>query len=111
MTENQPIPITDDDFDQKVLKSEGIALVDFWAPWCGPCYTMAPALEAFATANPGKVKVFKLDSEDNPKMAEQYEIRTIPTSIFFRDGEPVDTLVGAVGQSVLQEKLDALLSQ
>jgi len=109
MTEKRSIPVTDHDFDQKVLQSEGISVVDFWAPWCGPCHTMAPVLEAFAEANTGKVTVFKLDSEDNPKMSEQYDIRSIPTLIFFKDGEPVETLVGARGRSALQEKLDALL--
>ena len=110
MSENRPIDITDDAFEEEVLRSEGLAVVDFWAPWCGPCHTMAPALEEFAAANHEKVKVFKLDSEDNPKTSERYAIKSIPTIIFFRDGEPVETLVGAASRSVLQERLDALLS-
>jgi thioredoxin 1 len=71
---------------------------------------MAPALEAFAANNPGKVKVFKIDSDDNPKMADKYGIKSIPTVIFFKDGEPVETQVGAMTQTALQSKLDALLT-
>jgi thioredoxin 1 len=109
MSENKPIEITDYDFEEQVLNVEGVAIVDFWAPWCGPCHTMAPGLEAFAVDNAGKVKVFKIDSDDNPKMADKYGIKSIPTVIFFKDGEPVETHVGAITQTALQNKLDALL--
>ncbi|UCF56867.1 MAG: thioredoxin family protein, partial [Deltaproteobacteria bacterium] len=85
MPESKPVNITDDEFEKEVLQGEGISVVDFWAPWCGPCHTMAPALEAFAAANSGKVKVFKIDSDDNPKTAEKYGIKSIPTVIFFKD--------------------------
>jgi thioredoxin 1 len=108
MTENVPVEVKDADFDEKVLKADGIAVVDFWAPWCGPCHTMAPGLEAFAAANAGNVKVFKLDVDDNPKVAERYEIRSIPTIIFFREGEVAETNVGAMSETSLQEKFDAL---
>jgi len=111
MSENKPISVTDDDFHQEVLKATGVSVVDFWAPWCGPCHQMAPALESFAGANGDKVKVFKLDTDDNPKTAEKYEIRSIPTVIFFREGEPVDISVGALSESALQSKLDALLEE
>ncbi len=109
MSENKPIEIPDYDFGQQVLQAEGVAIVDFWAPWCGPCHTMAPALEAFAADNAGKVKVFKIDSDDNPKMADRYGIKSIPTVIFFKDGEPVETHVGAMTQAALQSKLDDML--
>ena len=109
MSENKPIEITDYDFEQQVLRAEGIAIVDFWAPWCGPCHTMAPALEAFAEDNAGKAKVFKIDSDDNPKMADRYGIKSIPTVIFFKDGKAVETHVGAMTQAALQAKLDMLL--
>ena len=108
MTENQPVAVTDAEFDQAVSQSKGIVVVDFWAPWCGPCHTMAPALEAFAAANAGKIRVFKLDVEDNPKTAEKYEIRSIPTIIFFRDGEPAEVSRGALSEAALQSKLDAV---
>ncbi len=109
MSANTPIDVTDYDFEKQVLQSDGICIVDFWAPWCGPCHTMAPALEAFTAANAGKVKVFKIDSDDNPKTAEKYGIRSIPTVIFFMDGMPIETHVGAMTQNALQSKLDTLL--
>ncbi len=109
MTDNKPVDITDFQFEDEVLKAEGVTVVDFWAPWCGPCHTMAPALEAFSNANKGKIKVFKLDVDDNPKTAEKYAIQSIPTVIFFRDGDPVDVTAGAVSETTLQGKLDSLL--
>jgi thioredoxin 1 len=104
-----PENITDAQFDEKVLKREGISIVDFWAPWCGPCVRMAPALKEFAEANREKVKVFKLDADDNPRTSERYNIRSIPTIIFFRDGEPAVTVQGTMSRSALQEKLDEVL--
>ncbi|HUU27479.1 MAG TPA: thioredoxin [archaeon] len=109
MSENKPQAITDADFEQKVLQAEGFAVVDFWATWCGPCLHMAPALESFAEANAGKVKVFKLDVDENPKTAQKYGIRSIPTLIFFKDGSPADISIGAVTELSLQKKFDALL--
>ncbi|MBW2207455.1 MAG: thioredoxin [Deltaproteobacteria bacterium] len=108
MEEKKPVAILDADFEAMVLKGNGIRVVDFWAPWCGPCHSMAPALEAFSEANADKVHVFKLDVDDNPKTAEKYEIRSVPTVIFFKDGESIDTTMGAMSQAALQEKLDNL---
>jgi len=110
MSENKPIDTTDDQFNQAVLSRTGLSVVDFWSPRCGPCHQMAPALEAFAEANAAKIEVFKLDAEDNPKTAEKYNIRSTPTIIFFKDGEPVDISIGAMSESALQNKLDALLA-
>jgi thioredoxin 1 len=109
MAENLPIPVNDSQFEDEVLKAEGLLVVDFWAPWCGPCIQMAPGLEAFARANSGKVKVLKLDVDDNPKTSEKYEIRSIPTVIFFKDGEPVFRNPGAMTEDGLQKELDQLL--
>ena len=109
MGENKPKEITDSQFEEEVLDSKGISVVDFWAPWCGPCHQMAPALESFATNNSGKARVFKIDADDNPKTAEKYEIRSVPTIIFFKDGTPVDRTAAAMSESALQEKLDFLL--
>ena len=108
MIETKPVIITDSQFEEQVLQQKGISIVDFWAPWCGPCHQMAPGLEAFAGANAKKVKVFKIDVDDNPKTAEKYEIRSVPTVIFFRDGHPVYRSSGAMSQSSLQNQLDAL---
>jgi thioredoxin 1 len=108
MQETKPKNVTDADFEQEVIQSKGISVVDFWAPWCGPCHSMAPALEAFTAANVGKVNVFKLDVDDNPKIAERYEIRSIPTIIFFKDGDAVDKTMGAMTEQALQGKLDGL---
>lgn len=109
MSETKPLSLTDDDFDQWVLSTDGVSVVDFWAPWCGPCHQMAPSLEAFAKSNEGRVRVFKLDVDDNPKIAEKYEIRTVPTVIFFVRGEVQEVVVGAMSQSALQKKLDEIL--
>ena len=109
MPGTKPLSIDDSQFDQQVLKAEGIVIVDFWAPWCGPCLQMAPGLENFAEENEGAVKVFKLDVDDNPKTAEKYEIRSVPTVIFFKDGEPVFVSRGAMSQASMQQKLDELL--
>ena len=111
MPENKPEILTDSEFRELVLEAEGIVVVDFWAPWCGPCLQMAPGLEAFSEANEGRVKVFKLDADDNPKTAEQYEIRGVPTIIFFRGGQPVHVSRGAMSQTSLQQKLNELLNQ
>jgi len=109
MAENKPQAVDDASFEDKVLNGEGIAVVDFWAPWCGPCLHMAPALESFAQNNAGKVRVYKVDVDENPKTAQKYEIRSIPTLIFFRSGQPADVSIGAVSEATLQNKLNALL--
>jgi thioredoxin 1 len=110
MTETKPISITDDQFDREVLKHKGISVVDFWAPWCGPCIQMAPALESFAASNIGRVAVFKLDVDENPKTAERFEIRSVPTIIFFKDGETQHISRGTMSGAGLQKKLNELLS-
>lgn len=109
MSEDLPIAVSDDEFEEEVLKAKGPVLVDFWANWCGPCHQMAPILESFAQANVGRVKVVKVDSDENPKTSEEYGIKSIPTLIFFKDGEPVDVSVGVTSEASLQKKLDALL--
>ena len=109
MSESKPVGITDDQFREEVLEKNGVSVVDFWAPWCGPCLQMAPGLEAFAKANAGKVRVFKVDVDDNPKTAEKYEIRSIPTIIFFLNGAPSYTSRGTMTQAALQKQLEDLL--
>jgi len=110
MTETKPMNITDDQFEQQVLNHQGISVVDFWAPWCGPCIQMAPALESFAASNAGKVTVYKLDVDENPKIAERFEIRSVPTIIFFKDGQVQHISSGTMSAANLQNKLNELLS-
>jgi thioredoxin 1 len=110
MTEAKPASITDDQFERQVINQKGIIVVDFWAPWCGPCIQMAPALESFAVSNAGNVSVYKLDVDDNPKTAERFEIRSVPTIIFFKNGQPQHISRGAMSAVSLQKKLNELLS-
>jgi thioredoxin 1 len=110
MTETKPKSVTDDEFEREVLGQQGIRVVDFWAPWCGPCIQMAPALESFADANAEKVSVYKLDVDENPKTAERFEIRSIPTIIFFKDGQIQHISRGAMSSVSLQNKLNEILS-
>lgn len=110
MEKISPVPIGDAQFEEKVLKASGAVVVDFWAPWCGPCVQMAPALETFADSNAGKVIVYKLDVDENPKTAERFEIRSVPTVIFFKDGQIHHTSRGAMSAASLQNKLNELLA-
>ena len=103
------VVLTEKNFEQQVLRSTGLVVVDFWADWCGPCHIIAPVIEELAVAYEGRVKVGKLDTEASPKIAERYGIRSIPTLLFFKDGEVVDQAIGALPKSVLVEKLDQLL--
>ena len=102
---------TDDNFETEVLGSDQPVLVDFWATWCGPCRTIAPTIEELASEYDGKAKVVKLDVDNNPQTAMKYGIRSIPSLLFFKNGRPVDQMVGVVPKKVLAEKLDALAGQ
>ncbi|MBQ0816603.1 MAG: thioredoxin [Methyloceanibacter sp.] len=87
--------VSDDAFEAEVLKSSTPVVVDFWAEWCGPCRQIAPALEEIAKEFSGKVKIVKLNIDENPRTPETYNVRAIPTLIMFKDGEVADTLRGA----------------
>ncbi len=104
------IAVTDASFEQDVLKSEVPVLVDFWAPWCGPCRMVAPVVEEIAGIYEGRIKVFKLNTDENPTVAGQYGIRSIPTLMIFKDGQKVDTVVGAVPKTTLSTTIDKYLS-
>lgn len=102
--------VTTSSWDQEVLSSSGLVMIDFWAVWCGPCRIVAPTVEELAKEYTGKVKVLKLNTDENPDVASKYKIMGIPTLMFFKDGEKVDQIVGAVPKPQLKAKLDSLLS-
>ena len=85
---------TDSNFETEVLKNQGISLVDFWAEWCGPCRALSPTLDALADQFGGKVKIFKLNVDENPEIATKFTIRSIPTVLVVKDGQVVDQLMG-----------------
>jgi thioredoxin 1 len=101
--------VTDSNFKEEVLENEAPVLVDFWAPWCGPCRMVAPVVEEIAEQYEGKVKVVKLNTDDNPNVASQYGIRSIPTLMIFKGGQRVDMVVGAVPKTTLANTLEKYL--
>jgi thioredoxin 1 len=107
MSNTQSIDTTN--FESEVLRSELPVLVDFWATWCGPCHRVAPEVEAVAEQLGDKVRVFKLDVDQSPQIAQQYGVQSIPTLLIFKGGKPVDQIVGAVPRSIIAQKLQAQL--
>lgn len=102
MAGHNVVELTDSSFATEVESGEGLVLVDFWAPWCMPCRAVAPVVQQLAEAYAGKVKVGKLNVDDNPETAAAYGIRSIPTLALFKDGEPVEGVLGAVPRSQLE---------
>ncbi|HRA55268.1 MAG TPA: thioredoxin [Thermoflexales bacterium] len=97
--------VTDTAFETEIEKSKGLVLVDFWAEWCGPCKMIAPVLEQVAGENAGKIAIRKLDVDDNPNTARRYGVMSIPTMILFKDGAPVERLMGYMPKERLMNKI------
>ena len=106
----KPTETTDATFKAEVLDNELPSLVDFWAPWCGPCRMVAPVVEELADEYDGKVSFYKLNTDDNPQVATTYGIRSIPTLLVFKGGEPVGQIVGFRPKGDLKKRLDEVLA-
>lgn len=104
------VEATTANWENEVLKAQGVVMIDFWAAWCGPCRMISPTVEELAKEYSGKVKVMKLNTDDNSEIASRYKIMGIPTIMFFKNGEKVDQIVGVVPKQQLKSKLDSLLS-
>jgi len=101
--------VSDQTFENEVIKATLPVLLDLWAPWCGPCRMVAPVIEKLAESYNGKMKFCRLNVDENPQTAAKYSIMSIPTLMFFKNGEVAETVVGAVPERTLQPKIDALL--
>jgi len=104
------IQLTDDTFDKDVVQSAEPVLVDFWAPWCGPCRMLAPVIEELAKEYTGKVKVAKINTDDHPNAASRFKISAIPTLLFFKGGKVVEQLVGVHSKAEIKKTLDTLVA-
>ena len=109
MASNDLVILQDATFDKEVLKSDVPVLVYFWAVWCGPCKAIAPAVEELARQYKGKVKVAKMDVDEHQQVPQQYGIRSIPTLLLFKGGRVVDTIVGAVPKTKLEDSIKKVI--
>ena len=111
-TNNTPyVTLTDGDFQDQVIQSSQPVLVDFWATWCGPCQAMNPIIQELATEYQGRVSVGKVNVDEQPTLAAQFGIQSIPTLLVFKDGKVVDTVIGAVPKKVIADTLNAVVTQ
>jgi thioredoxin 1 len=104
VTMSNAVAVTDANFETEIEKHEGLAVVDFWATWCGPCRMIAPIIDQLAVDYAGRAKVAKLDVDSNIKTASKFNVRSIPTILFFKDGKLVDQVIGAVQKPALEMK-------
>jgi len=109
MSDAKYVTLTDQSFESEVLQSDQPVLVDFWATWCGPCRAIAPIIEELAGQYEGRAKIAKLDVDDNQAIASRFNVRSIPTLLFFQNGKVVDQIVGSAPKSALEGRLNTLL--
>jgi len=102
--------LTDSTFDEEIGAATETVVVDFWAEWCGPCKMITPILDEIATEHAGKIKIAKLNVDDNPNVTRRFEVMSIPTLIVFRDGEPVRRMIGAKGKGQLMQELSDFIA-
>ena len=107
---NTPLHVTDSEFEHQVLKSELPVIVDFWAPWCGPCRMVAPILDKIASENDGKLVVAKVNTDENIEYAQKYGVQGIPTMLFIHQGKVVHTQVGALPEGMLKDAVNQFLT-
>lgn len=101
---------TDQSFKQEVLESKGISVVDFWAPWCGPCRIVGPIIDELVKEFAGKVKIGKINVDENSQTAGQYGVMSIPSVVFFKNGQPIKTMVGAQSKENYKREIEAILA-
>ena len=101
---------TDIDFQKEVLESKEPVVVDFWAPWCAPCRIVSPTIDELGKEYEGKVKVGKMNVDENPKVAGQYGIMSIPSIVFFKNGQPIKTMIGAQAKENYKQEIEAVLA-
>jgi thioredoxin 1 len=104
------LEVTSSNWDSEVIKAQGLVMIDFWAAWCGPCRIISPTVEELAKEYSGKIKVLKLNTDDNSEIASRYKIMGIPTIMFFKDGLKIDQIVGVVPKQHLKAKIDSFLT-
>jgi len=102
--------VTTSTWDDEVIKAQGLVMIDFWAAWCGPCRIISPTVEELSKEYGGKVKVLKLNTDENSDIASRYQVMGIPTLMFFKDGIKLDQIVGVVPKQFLKAKIDSFLN-
>ena len=102
--------VTTSTWDDEVIKAQGLVMIDFWAAWCGPCRIISPTVEELSKEYSGKVKVLKLNTDENSDIASRYQVMGIPTLMFFKDGTKLDQIVGVVPKQFLKAKIDSFLT-